>query len=113
MASLAIARLEKHAGDESLLRGYGNNGGEEYLSFCLISESLAITGAAIGDRWNRAMHDRLAAAQSRDGSWSGSHCINSQAFCTAAVVQCLTMHLDSEMLAEVARQAAEEAVRAR
>jgi len=112
-AATAIERLESRIGDESLLRGFGNNGGEEFLSFCLISEALAITNAAAGDEWNRAMEDRLAAAQNADGSWSGHHCITSRAFCTAAVVQCLTVHLDSKLLGDVARQAAEQAVERR
>lgn len=112
-AARAAAKLESRIGDESLLRGFGNNGGEEFLSFCLISEALAITGAEAGDEWNRAMEDRLAAAQNADGSWSGQHCITSAAFCTAAVVQCLTVHLDSKLLGDVATQAAEQAVAGR
>ena len=37
-------------GDEQMLQGFGNKGGEEYLSYMLSSESLVITG---GEPWEK------------------------------------------------------------
>ncbi|MDC3378904.1 hypothetical protein OAX78_01300 [Planctomycetota bacterium] len=78
-------------GEEQLLSGFGNNGGEEFLSYMLTSESLLIAGGAEWSDWNAKMHRLLSAVQNPDGSWSGHHCISSPVFCTAAAVQCLTV----------------------
>jgi hypothetical protein len=107
-AGEAVAAQAKQVDNEGLLRGFGNNGGEEFLSFCLSSESLVIGGGDKWNDWNKKMHDRLGKAQSADGSWSGHHCITSPVFCTAAVVQCLTTDRDAKMLVELARKAAEQ-----
>lgn len=93
-----IARLN----DEQLLAGFGNNGGEEFLSYMLTSESLVIAGGEGWSKWNGKMHDRLAKVQNPDGSWSGHHCITNPVFCTAAAVQCLTTDRDAPLLAKVA-----------
>lgn len=68
--------------NEQLLSGFGNNGGEEYLSHMMTSESLVITGGEPWQLWNDKMHERLAKVQSPDGSWTGHHCITSPVFCT-------------------------------
>ncbi len=90
------ARLD----DESLLSGFGNNGGEEFLSYLTTSESLIITGGDAWTKWNRKMHERLAKVQNQDGSWTGHHCITSPVFCTAAAVQCLTVARDTQFAAK-------------
>jgi hypothetical protein len=98
-------------GDEKLLAGFGNNGGEEFLSYLLTSESLVIAGADKFNQWNDKMHGRLQKIQNADGSWAGHHCITSPVFCTAAVVQCLTTDRDAEFLiamAERTQKAAEK-----
>ncbi len=87
--------------DESLLRGFGNNGGEEYLSYLLTAESLVIAGGEEWKTWSTKMEQRLAKIQDDDGSWTGHHCITSPVFCTAAVVQCLTADRDAELLARI------------
>lgn len=107
-AGQAIDAQANQVNDESLLRGFGNNGGEEYLSYCLSSESMLIGGGPKWVEWNANMHNRLAKVQSPDGSWSGQHCVTSPVFCTAAVVQCLTADRDGEMLLKLARKAAEQ-----
>ena len=94
--------------DENMLRGFGNNGGEEFLSYLLTSESLVILGDEQWAKWNDKMHGRLQKIQNKDGSWSGHHCITSHVFCTAAVVQCLTADRDAEMLLAIARTAEKE-----
>ena len=76
--------------DEDLLKGFGNNGGEEYLSYLQTSESLVLAGGEEWEGWRQKMTARLAKIQSNDGSWTGHHCITSPVFCTAAVLQTLT-----------------------
>jgi hypothetical protein len=95
-----IARLD----DENLLAGFGNNGGEEYLSYLLTSESLVIAGGDKFHQWNDKMHGRLQKIQNADGSWTGLHCITSPVFCTAAVVQCLTTDRDAKFLIAMAER---------
>lgn len=75
--------------DDAVLSGFGNNGGEEFLSYMMTSESLAEAGGEAWDEWYQKMHTRLSKIQNNDGSWSGHHCITSPVFCTAAVI--LTM----------------------
>ncbi len=96
-----LARLD----DDRLLAGFGNNGGEEFLSYLMTSESLVICGGNDWTKWNNKMHTRLNKIQNSDGSWNGHHCISSPVFCTAAVVQCLTSDRDVKTLAKVAHQA--------
>lgn len=95
--------------DEALLAGFGNNGGEEFLSYMFNSESMVIVGQKDWDTWREKMLARLAKVQNPDGSWSGHHCITSPVFCTAAVVQTLTADRDAELLARLARDAAKVA----
>ncbi|HMP05889.1 MAG TPA: hypothetical protein PJ982_06025 [Lacipirellulaceae bacterium] len=95
--------------DEQLLAGFGNNGGEEFLSYLMTSETLLIAGAEKFHEWQDKMQGRLAKIQNADGSWSGHHCITSPVFCTAAVVQCLAADQDAEFLIAMARRAGGEA----
>ena len=96
-----IARLS----DESLIAGFGNNGGEEYLSYLMTSESLVIVGGEAWTKWNDRMYERLQKIQSPNGSWTGHHCITSPVFCTAAVIQCLTADRDVDLLSQIAKAA--------
>jgi hypothetical protein len=92
--------------DEALLAGFGNNGGEEFLSYMLASESMVISGEKDWAPWYDKMSGRLAKVQSPDGSWTGHHCITSPVFCTAAVVQTMTADRDAPLLARLAKVAA-------
>jgi hypothetical protein len=92
--------------DERLLAGFGNNGGEEFLSFMFTCESLIITGGDDWTKWNDKMFKRLSAVQNSDGSWSGHHCITSPVFCTAAALQCLYADRDGPMLLAISKRAA-------
>ncbi len=76
--------------DERVLAGFGNNGGEEFLSYMMTSESLALSGSKEYATWHDTMSKRLAKIQNADGSWSGHHCITSPVFCTAAVILAVT-----------------------
>lgn len=91
--------------DEALLAGFGNNGGEEFLSYMLASESMVIMGEKDWAPWYDRMSGRLSKVQNPDGSWSGHHCITSPVFCTAAVVQTMLADRDAEMLARLAKEA--------
>tara|TARA_R110002073_G_scaffold26232_2_gene86097 strand:- start:30 stop:1370 length:1341 start_codon:yes stop_codon:yes gene_type:complete len=95
------AQLER-LGDESLLAGFGNNGGEEFLSYLMTSESLVIAGGEAWDKWNSKMTQRLGKIQNPDGSWNGHHCITSPVFCTAAALQVITTQNDIKLLKRVA-----------
>tara|TARA_R110002049_G_scaffold4601_1_gene31676 strand:+ start:64896 stop:66377 length:1482 start_codon:yes stop_codon:yes gene_type:complete len=88
--------------DEQLLQGFGNNGGEEFLSYLMTSESLVIAGGKNWKTWDEKMKDRLGKVQNPDGSWSGHHCITSPVFCTAAALQVITTERDIELLKKVA-----------
>ena len=84
--------------DERVLAGFGNNGGEEFLSYMLTSESLIITGGQAWEEWNEDMSVRLSKIQNNNGSWSGHHCITSPVFCTSAALLTLTTERDQELL---------------
>ena len=84
--------------DERVLAGFGNNGGEEFLSYMLTSESLIITGGKSWEDWNEDMSVRLSKIQNNNGSWTGHHCITSPVFCTAAALLTLTTERDQELL---------------
>jgi hypothetical protein len=77
-----VQRLE----DPSFVSGFGSNGGEEFLSYMMVSEALAAKGGAEWEKWNAQMATLLARAQNADGSWTGHHCITGRTFCTAAAL---------------------------
>jgi hypothetical protein len=95
-------------GDEQLLSGFGNNGGEEFLSYLMTSETMLIAGGDKFHQWQDKMQGRLSKIQNTDGSWSGHHCISSPVFCTAAVVQTLTADQDVEFLTAMAKKTTRE-----
>jgi hypothetical protein len=84
--------------NDQVLAGFGNNGGEEFLSFMLTSESLVITGGKDWDEWKDKMHKLLSGIQNNDGSWNGHHCITSPVFCTAASILALSVENDKDLL---------------
>ena len=76
------ARLD----DARFVSGFGSNGGEEFLSYMLVAESLVVKGGAEWEKWNASMQNNLARVQNKDGSWTGHHCITGRTFCTAAAL---------------------------
>lgn len=74
---------------DALVAGYGSIGGEEVLSYMMISDTLAERGGAEWTKWNAKIGSVLAGAQNQDGSWAGHHCITSRAFATAGAVMTL------------------------
>ena len=71
------------AQDKTVLTGFGNNGGEEFVSFLLTGESLIIGGEDEWIKWYENTRTILANIQNSNGSWQGHHCITSPVFCTA------------------------------
>lgn len=81
-----VGRLD----DKQFLAGFGSNGGEEFLSYMNISESLVATGGKEWEKWDTSMTENLSRIQNPDGSWSGHHCITGRTFCTATAILVLT-----------------------
>jgi len=65
-------------------------GGEEYLAFHLITETMLQKGGQEWKLWYPTVRDKIIKVQNADGSWTGLHCITSRTFCTAASVLVLT-----------------------
>lgn len=72
--------------DEGFVSGFGSNGGEEFLSYMNISESLVVRADGAWERWDAAMVANLERVQNQDGSWTGHHCITGRNFCTSAAL---------------------------
>ncbi len=72
---------------EDIWAGFGNNGGEEYLSYMMTSEALDHNDHNKWLKWKQEIEPKFKASQNPNGSWSGQHCITSPVFCTAAVLQ--------------------------
>jgi len=72
---------------EDIWNGFGNNGGEEYLSYMMTSEALSHQDHDKWIQWRSTIEPKFKATQNPNGSWSGQHCITSPVFCTAAVIQ--------------------------
>ena len=77
-----VAQLE----NPQFIAGFGSNGGEEFLSYLLVSESLVVKGGDKWKKWDRNITKLLARAQNGDGSWTGHHCITGRTFCTSAAL---------------------------
>ena len=74
---------------DALIAGFGSVGGEEMLSYMMISDTLAEQGGDDWKGWQRKIASQLVATQNADGSWSGHHCITSTTFVTAAAIMTL------------------------
>jgi len=61
-------------------------GGEEYLSFYLVTECLLKEPKPEWQAWYPCVRNHLVKQQNGDGSWSGHHCIVNRTFCTAAAL---------------------------
>jgi hypothetical protein len=77
-----IARLD----DKQFVAGFGSNGGEEFLSYMNLAESLVVKGGDEWKRWDSEMTANLNRVQDGDGSWSGHHCITGRTFCTSTAL---------------------------
>lgn len=86
---------------EDVLNGFGNNGGEEFLSFLQTGESLVVNKDKDWKQWYDGMSGRILKIQNEDGSWNGHHCITSPVFCTATSILLLTVENDIQFLRKV------------
>ncbi len=77
-----IAQLD----DPRFIAGFGSNGGEEFLSYMNIGESLVVKGGNAWKAWDKSISENLDRVQNNDGSWSGHHCITGRTFCTSAAL---------------------------
>lgn len=84
----------KRAQDGDVISGFGNNGGEEFVSFLLTGESLIIGGGAEWEKWYQNTSTILSNIQNKNGSWQGHHCITSPVFCTATCLLILGIDKD-------------------
>lgn len=86
---------------EDVMSGFGNNGGEEFLSYLQTGESMIINKDDSWQSWYDNMSGRLLKIQNDDGSWQGHHCITSPVFCTATCLLILSVNNDVENLIEL------------
>ncbi len=89
---------KQQAQDERVISGFGNNGGEEFLSFLQTGESLVIGKDQGWKNWYQQTTGRLVSIQNNDGSWNGHHCITSPVFCTATSLLILSINNDIQHL---------------
>jgi hypothetical protein len=92
---------KKTAQREDVMNGFGNNGGEEFLSFLQTGESLLVNRDDEWKDWYDDMSGRILKIQNQDGSWNGHHCITSPVFCTATSLLLLTVENDIDFLSKV------------
>ena len=69
--------------------GFGSMGGEEFVSYLNISDSLCRTGGKNWTDWNGKIKKRLVKLQNQDGTWAGHHCITGRVACTSTAVMTL------------------------
>jgi len=88
----SVEGLIRRLDDKQFLAGFGNNGGEEFLSYMTLSETLLAKGGTDWLAWDKAISENLHRVQNQDGSWSGQHCITGRSFTSAAAL--LTLMAD-------------------
>jgi hypothetical protein len=82
----AVKAVVEQLHDKRFIQGFGSNGGEEFLSYLNIGETLVTKGGEEWTKWDKSMTDNMNRIQNQDGSWSGDHCITGRTFCTAAAL---------------------------
>jgi hypothetical protein len=89
---------KKLAQDDNVLSGFGNNGGEEFLSYLQTGEGMIVSKDNDWKNWYDKTSGRLLGIQNNDGSWNGHHCITSPVFCTATCLLILSVNNDIDKL---------------
>ncbi len=89
---------------DEVLDGFGNNGGEEFLSYLQTGESLLVSKDEDWKEWYDNMSGRILKIQNEDGSWNGHHCITSPVFCTATSLLLLTVEEDITFLQKMGEE---------
>lgn len=82
----ATRGLVNRLNDKQFIAGFGSNGGEEFLSFMNISETMLVKGGKDWETWDKTVTDSLNRIQDKDGGWSGHHCITGRTFCTSSAL---------------------------
>ncbi len=89
---------KNQAQDKTVMNGYGNNGGEEFISFLQTGESMVIGKDYSWKKWYDDIAATLLSIQNDNGTWNGHHCITSPVFCTATCILVLSINNDIESL---------------
>ena len=84
-----LQQVAGRAAEKGFVSGFGNNGGEEFISYMNIGEALRNKGGDEWSKWDDSMTKTLHGAQNADGSWAGHHCITGRTFCTASALMVL------------------------
>ena len=82
----AAKSILKQLNNEEFIKGFGSNGGEEFLSYMNISDTLLAKGGDDWQKWDKQASENLVRIQNKDGSWAGDHCITGRTFCTASAL---------------------------
>ena len=85
-SAAATNGILKRLDDKQFIAGFGNNGGEEFLSYMNISETVLAKGGDEWKTWDKSICENIHRVQNEDGSWSGHHCITGRTFCTSAAL---------------------------
>jgi hypothetical protein len=88
---------------DEVMSGFGNNGGEEFLSYLQTGESMIINKDDSWQKWYDNVSGRMLKIQNDDGSWNGHHCITSPVFCTATCLLILSVNNDIDKLMEIGK----------
>ncbi|QEG21361.1 prenyltransferase/squalene oxidase repeat-containing protein [Mariniblastus fucicola] len=75
---------------------FNQAGGEEFLAFHLITETMLQKEGNDWATWFPKVRDKMLDVQNDDGCWTGHHCITSRTFCTAAA--CLVLSAPNRYL---------------
>ena len=89
---------KKQAQTSRVMNGFGNNGGEEFISFLQTGESMIVGKDDAWKKWYDDVSAKMLAIQNPDGSWNGHHCITSPSFCTATCLLILSINNDADIL---------------
>ncbi len=84
-----LKQVAGRAQEKRFVGGFGNHGGEEFISYMNIGEALRTGGGEEWKKWDESMTKTLHDAQNADGSWAGQHCITGRTFCTASALMVL------------------------
>ncbi len=84
-----LKQVAGRAQEGGFVAGFGNHGGEEFISYMNIGEALRAGGGEEWKKWDESMTKTLHGAQNADGSWAGQHCITGRTFCTASALMVL------------------------
>lgn len=103
----AVDAVANRLGDKGFVAGFGCNGGEEFLSYMQISDTLVANKSKEWPDWDKKITANINHVQNPDGSWMGQHCITSRTFCTAAALLVLMADRGPQLPANIACAEAE------